>query len=122
MEGRVLAGMRADGQPIPAWVWLNALAHRPVDEVGNLVGAACDQPDDIWAAAVVDMALDIGRIGQVEATRIQADLLVPAELEALAGPYPPDGPGRLVRAVRGRLVASRCRTGLHNPHPDQPER
>jgi hypothetical protein len=114
VEGRVLDRMWSDGQPIPAWVWMNALAHRPTGEVGDLIGVAYDQPGDPWADAVVDIALYLTEIIDAEAARIQAELFAPAELEVLSGRSPPDCPGRLVRAVRRRLVTSTYRSA-----PDQ---
>ena len=70
------------------------------------------------------MALDLSRIGEAEAARIQAELFLPAELEALAVPSPPDGPGQLVRDVRRRLVAGayRSRFDGRNPHRNRPDR
>lgn len=105
LEGRVVDELWAAGVPIPAWAWLNALAHRPMSEIGDLIGVACDQPGDRWADALVDIALDLGRTGFAEAAVIQADLLLPAELELLAGREQPDGPGQLARAVRRRLAS-----------------
>lgn len=123
VEGRALEQRWGDGQPIPAWVWLNALAHRPLGDLGDLVGMACDQPDDAWAGAVIDVALYLSQTDEVDAARIQAELLVPAELDALAGQCPPDSPGRLARAVRRLLVAGtyQPRVDPRNRCPNQPE-
>ena len=120
IEGRMVDQLWAQGRPIPAWAWLNALAHRPADKVGDLIGVACDQPADRWADALVDIAIDLGQIAAAQAASIQTDLFVPAELEALAGRDLPPDPGQLVRAVRRRR-ASDGRRPVPNPpnHPDQ---
>jgi hypothetical protein len=104
IEGRVVDKLWAQGRPIPRWAWLNALAHRPAGEVGDLIGVACDQPGDGWADALVDIALDLSQTSETEAAKIQAELFVPAELTALAEKTPPDDPSQLVRAVRRRLA------------------
>jgi hypothetical protein len=91
IEGRVVDQLWAQGRPIPAWAWLNALAHRPADEVGDLIGVACDQPEDGWADALVDIALDLGQMAAAQAAGIQTELFVPAELETLAGRDPAQG-------------------------------
>ena len=113
LQGRVVDQLWAAGDAIPPWAWLNALAHRPIDEIGDLVGVACDQPGDRWADAVVDIALDLGQATPAAAAQIQAELFVPAHLEALAGRIAPDGPGQLVRAVRRRLASD-----SHRPPPN----
>lgn len=108
------------GRPIPAWAWLNALAHRPAHEVGDLIGAVCDQAADRWARALVDIAVDLGQIAAAQAAAIRTDLFVPAELEALAGRDSPDDPGQLVRAVRRRARDDPRQPGTNpTPHPDQ---
>ena len=56
VEGRVVDDMWTEDRPIPAWVWLNALAHRPAGELGELVGVACDRPGGRWPDAVIDIA------------------------------------------------------------------
>jgi hypothetical protein len=61
LEGRVLDKLWAAGVPIPAWAWLNALAHRPIGEIGDLIGVACDQPGDRWADTVVGIAVELSR-------------------------------------------------------------
>jgi hypothetical protein len=109
IEGRAVDHLWAQGQPIPGWAWLNALAHRPVGEVGDLLAVACDRPDDQWADAVVDIALALSEASEVEATDIQSDLFVPAELDALAEQNRLDGPDQLVRRVRLRLISDRRR-------------
>jgi hypothetical protein len=115
------AGHVAQNRPIPAWAWLNALAHRPADEIGDLIGVACEQPEDRWADALVDIALDLAHLAAGQAASIQTDLFVPAELEALAGRHPPDGPGHLVRAVRRRQAIDRRRAVTNPPnHPTNP--
>ncbi len=105
VEGRVVDRLWTGDQPVPGWMWLNALAHRPVGELGDLVGLACDRPGDGWVDAVIEIALYFTRTPGAETAQIQAELFVPAELEALAGRSPTDGPGQLVRAVRRRLVS-----------------
>ena len=111
VEGRVVDDLWTEDQPIPAWVWLNALAHRPVAELGELVGVACDRSGGRWPDAVIDIAWYFSRIPGDRTAQIQAEVFVPAELEALAGRSPPDGPGRLVRAVRRRLISDSHRAG-----------
>lgn len=120
VDGRVLDRIWSDGQPIPAWVWMNALAHRPAGEVGDLIGMACDHPGDPWADAVVDIALYLSDTTDAEAARIQAELFLPAELAVLSTRSPPDGPGPLVRAVRRRLVSSTHHLAP-DQHPDRPD-
>jgi hypothetical protein len=104
VEGRVVDQLWAQGRPIPGWAWLNALAHRPVGEIGDLVGLACDQPEVAWADAVVDIALALNRITEVEAAQIQAELFLPAELREHVEGFPLEGPDQLVRMVRRRLA------------------
>jgi hypothetical protein len=120
LEGRVVDQLWAKGRSIPAWAWLNALAHRPASEIGDLIAVACDRPGDPWADAVVDIALDLSQLGATEAAKIQSQLLASAELETPPGISDPDSPSQLVRAVRRRLVSDTHRQP-HNPrhHPDQ---
>jgi hypothetical protein len=120
LEGRVVDQLWAKGSPIPAWAWLNALAHRPAGEIGDLVGVACDQPGDRWADAVVDIALDLSQVAATEAAKLQSQLFAPVELEALAGRSVPDSPSQLVRALRRRLISDAHRRTLNlRDHPDQ---
>jgi hypothetical protein len=113
LEGRVVDRLWAAGAPIPAWAWLNARSHRPIGEIGDLIGVACDQPGDRWADTVVDIAVGLSGTGPAQAARIQADLFVAAELELLAGRGFPDGPGQIARAVRRRLASD---TGRPSPN------
>jgi hypothetical protein len=92
---------------------LNPLAHGPVSEIGDLIGVACDRPDDRWADSLVDITLDFTQMTG-EAARIKAERFVPAQLDATRGTEPPAAPDQLVRAFRRHLAG-----GSHHParHP-----
>jgi hypothetical protein len=115
LDGRVVDRLWAQGQPIPGWAWLNALAHRPAGEIGDLLGVACDQPGDCWADAVVDIALLVSQTAPAEAAHIQAEVFVAFELEARADRTGADGPDQLARAVR-RHLANPGQLPLRNRH------
>jgi len=59
IEGRVLDQLRGKGHPVPPWAWLNALAHRPPDQLRNLTGVGCDQ----LVSFVASSARNCGRVG-----------------------------------------------------------
>lgn len=117
IEGRVIDALWAEERPIPPWAWLNALAHRPAAELADLVGLACNEPSDRWAGALIDIAADLRHATEAAAEGVRAELLVPAELEALVACPGPDAAGRLVRGVRRRLTGPG-----HRPPPNPPKR
>lgn len=124
VEGRVVEQLWEQGGPVPAWVWLNTLAHRRADELADAVAIACNQPGDRWAEALVDIADDLRRIPAAATARIRAELFVPAELETLAGTSRPDGPSQLVRAVHHHVDIDirPAVTPAANPSPPSSDR
>lgn len=95
----------AHGRPVPEWVWLNALARRSPNQLGELVGAvALDPRAESWVAVTMEIAAELSHVEASEAAAIQAALFVPFELEVLAGRTLSGGPYQLVRAIRRRLA------------------
>lgn len=96
---------------MPPWAWLNALAHRPPDQLRNLTGVGCDQLGEAWADAAIVIVAELRQVGEAAIAEIGATVFIPLELEALAGRDITE-PSQLVRVVRRRLVTLRreCRS------------
>lgn len=92
-------------EPVPAWAWVNGLAHGGHDEVARLASAACgDGPEDFVAGLARDL------LGQLAARRagleeLQRERLIPLELALASDPmqvFPRTG-AHLARTVHTAL-------------------
>ncbi len=101
LHGTVLDRYVLSGQEVPPWAVLNALAHRPLGRVGEVVKLLTGGNGTDWAptAAVVARALRSARPEKAAEIR---QMLLSTELEALAsGPAP--GHRALMREVRRQV-------------------
>jgi hypothetical protein len=107
LSGSYRALLEANGWPIPAWAWLNGLAHGDLSEVERM--ASRSDPSCGPDACVADMAnqvlVAIARTTATLAT-LQQRLLVPLEMALIAGrPGMPRDASDLRGAVRSALAA-----------------
>lgn len=102
VEGRAVDRLCAAGIPVPAWAWLNALAHRPatgIDEVVALaVALEADHPIRSLACAMSQL-----RNARDEIIEFQRGVLVTAELHALSEGSTTDQVDAALRVVRRHL-------------------
>lgn len=102
------------GEPVPAWAWINPLAHGGLDDVRRLADMAEDDGPQEFVAGLARALLDQLRERQVSLDDIQRNRLIPLEL-ALAGDrlhrFPRSG------AHLARLVEATLQRGLHPIDP-----
>ncbi|HTZ08395.1 MAG TPA: hypothetical protein VMB72_04940 [Acidimicrobiales bacterium] len=107
-----LAGRYADlvdgaGRPLPAWVWLNALAHGSHHELAALAAQpphwqADSGHDATWQRAVSFLAHEIRCVARqegIEVGQLQARVLVPLELAMMKESVRSVAPSTFVGAV-----------------------
>lgn len=91
LSGRLAEYYMDRGVEVPAWAWLNAVAHRSDAQLAAMVLAG--RPDQVslelgrWYDARLTLAvvvLDIARYSREDITELQHDALIPLEIE-LAG-------------------------------------
>jgi hypothetical protein len=80
--------LAAHGAPVPAWAWLNRVAHGGVDELRALTRAPGwgHAPLDEWdrlRACVADTLFQRARQASMDVTGLQLSVLVPLELMLL---------------------------------------
>jgi hypothetical protein len=103
LEGNAAELFRESGQGVPAWAYLNALAHSQADQLTTLTTAPLFLRPGGWDAVVAYLATELltiahGRPDQISV--IQRAALVPLELGLLAGEVPePEIPGQLAELV-----------------------
>jgi hypothetical protein len=86
LSGHLAERLSTDG-PLPAWVWINLLAHASEEELR----AECKRtPRGLWeahrarlAGEVLDLAATSGSLGD-----LQRQALIPLELDLASGPDP----------------------------------
>lgn len=114
LAGRFAMLFDRRGEPVPAWAWLNPLAHATRDEIEALAAGAgpphrlgqrlCD-----WREAVASVAADLLRLSRDEASlrSLQLAALLPVEL-ALMGDKArlASTPEELLRTARAALFGS----------------
>lgn len=105
LDGRAADAYAKNGEPVPYWAWLNALAHRPPSDIQAL---AIEFQGEEWFGATVEIAAELSRVGPGEAPPVQSVVFLPAELEALACREP--SPDAIVRAVRREIATSHRRS------------
>lgn len=107
LEGRSALQGVSSGQPLSVWAWVNALAHRPPDDLAETVEAltARRQGSSGWAQAASEIGRTLSQAAPREVAAVQAELLVPLELQLLAG-IPPPEPQPLADAIHRRVAAS----------------
>jgi hypothetical protein len=71
----------AAGDPVPGWAWLNALAHRSCERLGQLAQMPADGP---WGPPVAVIARWLVEMSPPVRHRVQSKLFVSLELGALA--------------------------------------
>lgn len=81
LRGRAAGAYACQGRPVPYWAWLNALAHRPPSAFRAVATA---YPSKTFTGATIAIADELDNVTHDQALTIQAEVLAPAELEALA--------------------------------------
>jgi len=107
LEGRFAEHLVIAGIPVPAWAWLNILAHGTPARLQIVAGAPADGTSGRgWRRALAKLADEVfaaaEREGSLEA--VQRGILVPLELYLAARPEMAGlGPDELVARVRAAL-------------------
>jgi hypothetical protein len=111
LTGRYAERLDASGRPLPAWVWLNELAHGSPDELSALAGGTTARPHpQVWASAITYLAGELLVLADGDTARLralQSDVLVPLELRQMRYWFEPLTPPQLVAKVSAAL--NRCR-------------
>lgn len=107
LAGNYLDYVRSTGRPVPAWAYLNRLAHGDADEIERL-GTRTPRSRDRtgWTDAIVFMASElvtVSRVSGVELAVLQAEVLQPIELHLAARPWTYVSPNCLADRVRAAL-------------------
>ena len=98
LSGRLVEYYLERGQAVPAWAWLNAIAHRTDAQLAAMVLAG--RPERVplelgrWYDARLTLAvvvLDIARYSREEVSELQHDALIPLEIELAGASIPPHG-------------------------------
>lgn len=112
LSGRFARMLATRGEPVPAWAWLNQVAHATRQEVAALAATA-GSPRRLgagdWRAAVAAVALDLLWLAQNERALqlLQLEALVPVELALMGDQTALVGtPEELVRIARAALFGS----------------
>ena len=108
LHGRMVQYLAARGRSVPAWAWLNQLAHATEAELRARASYPPGWSDNgAWLDAVALLAREL--LDEVAATGssladLQWDLLIPTELQLLAAdPLRGPDPSQLVTLVLGAL-------------------
>lgn len=113
LEGGAVEAFRQSGQSVPAWAYVNSLAHSQADKLTTLKTLPRFLHPDGWDAVVAYLATELltiahGRLDEISFMQ-RADL-VPLELDLLAGDIQePETPGQLAELVLNALRRGRTR-------------
>jgi hypothetical protein len=105
LAGRYAQHLQSVGRTVPAWAWLNRLAHSSVADIRSLASGQGARQGDSVSAAVRFLAGELlARAGDADSlAALQRDVLVPEEL-ALANHWmEPLTAGQLVSRVLAAL-------------------
>ncbi len=106
LSGRCVERFTATGRRVPRWAWLNAVAHGDQDDLRAIAAVGRLANSGSWAAAigrVADEMLEGGR-SRDDIARLQAELVVPLELDVLGDRHRlPVRPRDFDRLLAGRL-------------------
>ena len=98
LSGRLVEYYLEQGRTVPAWAWLNAVAHRSDAQLAAMVLAG--RPERVplelgrWYDARLTLAvvvLDIARYSREDLNELQHDALIPLEIELADASIPPHG-------------------------------
>lgn len=98
LSGRLVEYYLERGRDVPAWAWLNAVAHRSDAQLAAMVLAG--RPERVslelgrWYDARLTLAvvvLDIARYSREDIAELQHDALIPLEIELAGASMPPHG-------------------------------
>jgi hypothetical protein len=110
LGGSYAEHLRRAGVPLPAWVWLNLIAHGTLDELRAL--ATGPAPPPVWPRArwfLAGEVLAAVESGGCSLRGLQRDALIPLEQQAMTGDAASRwGPAELVRRTR-ELVQGHAR-------------
>jgi hypothetical protein len=113
LEGDATESFRELGQSVPAWAYVNALAHSQPDRLTSLKTPPLFVDPGGWDAVVAYLATELltithGRLDEVHV--MQRAVLVPLELDLLAGQVQvPRSPRQLADLVINALHRGRTR-------------
>lgn len=108
LAGRYAEHLEARGRRVPAWAWVNLLAHGTGDELAaarHLVQDGTD-PRSQWRAARAFLAREVLEAAVAAGTTLddlQRRVLIPLELELMGWPAALWGPRHVVLRVLGVL-------------------
>lgn len=98
LSGRLVEYYLERGIEVPAWAWLNAVAHRDDAQLAAMVLAGRPErvPAELgrWYDARLTLAvvvLDIARYSREDVIELQQDALIPLEIELAGAPLAPQG-------------------------------
>ncbi|MBO0732581.1 MAG: hypothetical protein J2P57_25195 [Acidimicrobiaceae bacterium] len=107
LSGRCVERFTGTGRRVPRWAWLNAVAHAQPEDLQGISAAGRLADPGSWAAAigrVADELLDAADSPD-QVGRLQAELVVPLELDVLADNHRlPVRPRDVDRLLAGRLA------------------
>ena len=102
LDGSYAEHLRRAGVPVPAWAWLNLIAHGTLDELRAL--ATGPVPPSVWPRArwfLAGEVVDAVESGWCSLAGLQRDVLIPLEQRAMVGDTASRwGPGDLARRTR----------------------
>lgn len=105
---------------VPAWLWLNALAHSRWSRLADIAAGNRRNPRPGWDGALSFLASEVliaaGSSEGLEA--LQRARLVPLELRLLGAARAPEAPAELVHLVRREIGRDRRRPA--RPSSDHP--
>ncbi len=116
VAGQAAALYRREGRPVPAWAWLNSVAHCPPDRLETLAVLGRRTAGDCWAQAVASIVDDLLTMSDSQVEWTQRRLLVGLELAEL------QGAGRLGRASEVAAAVHRQLGAWRRDQPGQGQR
>ncbi len=117
LSGRLAEEMELTEQPVPAWAWLNMLAHGNIRQMRAMAGGALVRPIaglEAWQRGLGFLAREVLAVldeHRCSVEDLQRQVLVPLELEMTTDPgWVESSPGLLVMRVVTALAHYRGRT------------
>jgi hypothetical protein len=83
LDGTAGERLLVPGLRLPAWAWVNALAHRPPGQLHAAVDMAVGPADDRWEVAASHIADRLASMSPLRAAELQERVLLPWELDML---------------------------------------
>ena len=97
VNGRYVAWLGERGRAVPAWAWLNLVAHGDAAELAALATGSDESVPPEWRRT-------LGRLAARATSEAQHAVLVPLELQLIKAGLSPDlSPGQLTLLAEGAL-------------------